>query len=71
MTTACFVRISRSLEELCYCVLAAQSGVRHSIQGMTGREAQNHCVKFVEDKVTIAEAIVLILKFQNSLEKAR
>ena len=65
------VRINQSLEALCYCVLAAQTSVRHSIDGIVGLEAQKQFLKLVEDVIGIADASVLISKFQKSLENTR
>ena len=71
LTRAGVVRIKQSLEALCYCVLAAQTSVRHSIVGVPGLEAQRQFVKLVDDVVRIADASVLISKLQKGLENTR
>ena len=56
------VRIKQSLEALCYCVLAAQKNVRHSIVGVLGLEAHRQFVKLVDDVVRIADVSVFELR---------
>ena len=71
LTRAGEVRINQALEALCFCVLTAKTSLRHGIVGVPGLEAQRQFVKLVDDVVRIADASVLISKFQKSLENTR